>query len=108
MKIELTKAILVSLAVSLIIPLLSFAQELPLEPPMPGMVKGTGAHFEITDSQYLNVSLQSTEEITVSLESIPKIISINIGPLAATSTTLTLSGIEPNTSYYKYTEQLPE
>jgi len=103
MKIEPTKTILVSLTVFLIIPILALAEEPPLEPSMPGRIEGTGTYFEITNSEYLNVSLQSTEEITVLLESIPKTISLNIEASTSSNfTNLTIGNLEPNTTYSKF------
>ncbi|MBI4837180.1 MAG: hypothetical protein HY813_02100, partial [Candidatus Portnoybacteria bacterium] len=73
------------------------------KPSVPGMVGGTGSSFEITDSQYLNVSLRSTEEITVSLESVPKTISLDIGASTSTdSAVLTIGDLELNTTYHQF------
>lgn len=98
------KAILAISAMFLIMPLLSFAQEsLPLEPLMPGAVEGTGTYFEITNSEYLNISLQSTKEILLTLESIPKTINLLLGPSTSTnSTVLTIGNLEPHKTYYKF------
>lgn len=81
------------------IPQKILSQELKL----PGRTQGTGTYFEIKDSQYLNVTLSSTEEIKVILESVPKMISLSLEPsLTASSTRLTLSGLESNKTYYKF------
>jgi len=70
---------------------------------MPGQTRGTATLFEITDSEYLNVSLESSEEITAAIESVPKTISLIIEASSiSVSTTLTISNLEPNKSYYKY------
>lgn len=83
--------------------MLALAEEPSPEPSMPGRVEGTGTYFEIQDSEYLNVFLQSTEEITILLESIPKTISLHIEASTSTnSTNLTIGGLEPNTTYYKF------
>ncbi len=86
-----------------IFPSLTKAQT--IEPLTFGAIEETGTHFEITDSEYLNVSLQSTEEITVLLESIPKTISLHIEASTSTnSSALTIKGLESNKTYYKYTD----
>ncbi|MBI4812041.1 hypothetical protein HY798_01120 [Candidatus Falkowbacteria bacterium] len=73
------------------------------EPSVPGTVGGTGSHFEITDSEYLNVSLQSTEEITVLLESAPKIISLHLKASTSTnSAILAIKGLELNKTYHQF------
>ena len=69
---------------------------------IPGRVEGTGRYFEIKESDYLKITLESSEEIKVILESVPKIISIKIEAVSSTSTILKLSGLEPNKTYYKY------
>lgn len=75
-----------------------------IEIPMPGRVEGTGIYFEIKDSQYLNIILKSSKEIKASLESIPKIINLNVETTdsEAISTILTIEGLEPNKTYYQY------
>lgn len=71
---------------------------------IPGRIKGTGTYFEIRDSEYFNISLKSTEKIEVILESIPRMISLDIKSTDNNidSTVLTISGLEPNKTYYKY------
>lgn len=80
--------------------------EIPLEPSMPGRIEGTGTCFEIKDSKYLNIILKSTKEIKVVLESMPRMISLDIETALEeiSSTVLTLEGLEPNKTYYKYQE----
>jgi len=63
---------------------------------------GTGTYFEIKDSDYLNVSLQSSEILTLSLSSRPKVISLVILPSSISSAQLTISGLVPNTQYYVF------
>ncbi len=70
---------------------------------IPGRIQDTGTLFEITDSEYLNVSLESSEEITALLESAPKTISLIIeSSESADSTDLTISNLETKKTYYKY------
>ncbi|MFC1712146.1 NosD domain-containing protein [Candidatus Poribacteria bacterium] len=77
--------------------------EMPPELLMSGRVEGTGTHFEITDSEYLNITLDSTEEIHLTLESIPEMVTMSIESASdATSTVMTLTGFLPLTTYYKY------
>jgi len=77
--------------------------DLPMNFSIPGRTEGTGKYFEIKDSEYLNITLKSTEEIKAVLESIPRMISLNIeSSSTATSTNLTLENLEPNKTYYKY------
>ncbi len=70
---------------------------------MPGTVEGTGTHFQVTDTKYLNVILDSSETITLKLESVPEMVTMNIESASdATSTQITISGFSPSTTYYKY------
>jgi parallel beta-helix repeat protein len=69
---------------------------------IPGMTEGKRTHFEIKDSDYLNITLESEKEIEVVLESIPRMISLNISSSTEATTTLTLKGLEPNKKYFKY------
>ena len=76
---------------------------IPTEPQIPGRVEATGVEFRIENSEYLNITFKSSQEIKVVLESIPRMISMDIDASFATnSTILTLSGLEPNKTYYKY------
>ncbi|MBI4690146.1 MAG: hypothetical protein HY754_07755 [Nitrospirae bacterium] len=73
------------------------------DPQIPGTVEGTGTHFEVTDSEYLNVTLDSSETIALRLESIPDMIIMNIESASdAASTQINISGFQPSTKYYKY------
>ena len=78
------------------------AQETAME--FSGRIGGVGTYFEIEDSEYLNIALESTEEIKIILESIPKMISINIDNADndIDFADLILTGLEPNKTYYKY------
>ncbi|UCE73064.1 MAG: right-handed parallel beta-helix repeat-containing protein, partial [Methanomassiliicoccales archaeon] len=81
----------------------------PEAPPIPDIedvgwrVEGTGTYFEITDSDYLNITMTSSEVVHVFLESVPKMISYSIeSESAATSTDLTFTGFEVSNTYYRY------
>ena len=68
-----------------------------------GQIKGTGQYFEVKNSDYLNITLESTEEITVDLLSIPQMISFHLSSSTKSHfATFTLYGLEPNKTYYKY------
>jgi parallel beta-helix repeat protein len=76
---------------------------LPEDAWKPGQVEGTGTYFEIADSEYLNIAVESSEVVHLRLESIPEMIVMNIACANdATRTQLTLSGFEPSVTYYKY------
>jgi parallel beta-helix repeat protein len=79
-----------------------------LMPSIPGRVEGKGKYFQIKDSDYLNISLESSEEIEVVLESIPKMISLDISSSIDATTTLTIKGLEPNKTYFKYQDSYKE
>lgn len=68
-----------------------------------GRIEGTGTYFEITDSEYLNITLQSSEPVNLTLESVPEMIEMDIEAAeGATSSEITLTGFLPSTTYYKY------
>ena len=69
-----------------------------------GIAEGIGTHFEITGSDFLNIALDSTEEVEIWVSSIPEIISIEISSTTNSSeaTEITLSGLAPETNYFKY------
>lgn len=81
----------------------SLAEELETAPHLPGTIDGSGKHFEITDSEYLNVSLESSENITARIESAPEMIVLNIkASNESNSSQFILSGLLANTTYHKY------
>lgn len=71
---------------------------------MPSTTEGTGTHFKITDSSYLNISLDSVASIHTRIESAPSIITMMIESVSesVTSTEITIGGFVPLTTYYKY------
>ena len=78
-------------------------EELPDETQMPGVLEGTGTHFELTGSEYLNIVLDSSEPIRLFLESVPEMITMHLESASgASSTQITLSGFIPQTEYHKY------
>jgi parallel beta-helix repeat protein len=86
---------------------LLYAQGLPSGEPqipqMPGSIEDTGTHFEITDSEYLNIALDSTAEIQLRLESIPRVVILHMKSASgAASTCITLGEFPASTIFYKY------
>jgi parallel beta-helix repeat protein len=68
-----------------------------------GTTEGTGTYFEVTDSDYLNVTLESSEAIILYLESFPQMVLMHLEAAeGATSTLITLGGFTPSTTYYLY------
>jgi parallel beta-helix repeat protein len=94
----------------ILVPIFARAQDFDefLMPSIPGRVEGKGKYFQIKDSDYLNISLESSGEIEVVLESIPRMISLDISSSIDATTTLTIKGLEPNKTYFKYQDSYKE
>ncbi|KKU82151.1 MAG: Cell surface protein [Parcubacteria group bacterium GW2011_GWA1_47_8] len=77
---------------------------MPSNPQIFGHIEGEGTHFEIENSDYFNITLDSSESIRARLESVSEIVTMAIYASLppATSTTVTISGFSPQTTYYKY------
>lgn len=70
---------------------------------IPGIINSQGKHFEITDSNYLNIALESSKDISIRIESVPKMIVFNIKASDEDhSSSFVLSGLLPNETYHKY------
>ncbi len=70
---------------------------------MPGWLNATGTHFELSNSNYLNIVLDSSESVKSTLESVPQMVTMNIeSASSATTTKITMRGLAPYTSYQKY------
>ena len=72
-------------------------------PQITGRIEGSGTRFELVDSDYLKITLKSSEPVHLMLESVPEMVVMNLeasGP--ATSTKITLNGFLSSTTYYKY------
>lgn len=70
-----------------------------------GTVEGYGNNFEITDSGYLNLVTESTEEVYMKMESLPEMIVIKIRAREnIQKTELKIFGWEPETTYHKYVD----
>jgi len=75
----------------------------PPMPVIPGRLEGTGTHFKMNNSRYLNLTLDSSQPIKLVLESIPEMVTMHIqSASAATSTQITLSSFPPQTTFHKY------
>src|SRR6266487_2266896 len=75
-------------------------------PSLPGWTQGTGTHFELLDSPYLPVTLDSSISVTLVLSSVPEIVDVMIDPDVATgSADFTFGGFTPNTLYYHYVDE---
>src|SRR3989344_5397481 len=82
-------------------PLSSLENRLPGEFGLPGTIRDTAKHFSITNSEYLNISIDSSEIIEANIESVPHMILIHLEPsLTAVSSQITISNLEPNTTYW--------
>lgn len=70
----------------------------------PGFVEGEGSLFKVQDSEYLDVSVASSEHVKLRLESTPNMVVFRLESATegATSTKFTLSNLVPNKIYYKY------
>lgn len=69
----------------------------------PGTASGTGTFLEVTDSDYLDIKLSSTHVVTARIESQPNTITIITEASPSDFLTkITLSGLAPNVTYYKY------
>jgi len=69
----------------------------------PGVVEGTGTHFEITDVGYLNVVVDVSSEVTMTLEVVDGELEIWVEPSLGTKT-FTVQALLASTTYYKYTD----
>lgn len=72
-------------------------------PAIAGITQGTGTSFSVTDSDYLNVSIDSTAEIDLYVNSFPMMVEMTIAAsTGATSADITVGGLEANTTYWMY------
>jgi len=68
-----------------------------------GRIEGSGKRFELTDSDYLNIVLKSSEPVHLTLESVPEMVVMKLkASKPAASTRMALSGFLSSTTYYKY------
>ena len=77
----------------------------PPPPTLTGWTHGTGTHFELPDSSYLPVTLDSSVAVTITLSSVPEVVDLLIEPdNEAGSAEFTLGGFAANTLYYHYVD----
>ena len=70
---------------------------------MPGRLEANMTHFELKDSRYLNITLDSSEPIDLKIESPPEMVTMRLESLSsATTTKIIMRGFAPQTSYQKY------
>ena len=110
MKTLSTIIIFMLLITAFIVPVKSASAE-GEEPPTiirPGFTEGVGTAFVLTNSEYLNITVTSTEVIQLTLESIPSVITMIFTPYGeATSSQIQLSGFSPGVNYYMYQDDNP-
>jgi len=79
--------------------------QVPTEVQTPGKLEDTGIYFELTNSEYINVTLDSSEPIKIVLESVPEMITLHIEPASnSSSAQITLGGFTPLTTYHMYAD----
>ncbi|MEM7333686.1 MAG: PKD domain-containing protein [Chloroflexota bacterium] len=73
-------------------------------PPSPaGYTRGTGTHFDLTDSPHMPVTVNTSASVTAAMFSGPEMVNLVIAEDATGSVDFTMSGLEANTLYYQYT-----
>jgi len=88
---------------ALTIPLAQAQNETTILAQEPGFILGIGNNFQLTGSDYLNINVSSSEHIELYAQSYPHVITLAIMPSSnAPSTQLTLAGLAPYHTYYKY------
>ncbi|MCD4844838.1 MAG: hypothetical protein K8R25_10165 [Methanosarcinales archaeon] len=77
--------------------------ELPARPQLDGILNSNGTYFALNNSTYLDIILESSDPIELTLRSVPEMVTMRIEPiLGSTSTQITLHGLVPLTTYHKY------
>jgi parallel beta-helix repeat protein len=72
-------------------------------PSMIGYLEGEGKSFKLDKSEYLKITLDSSEPIKLYLESVPEMVILYFKPISnSSSATITLGGFLPSTTYHKY------
>jgi parallel beta-helix repeat protein len=102
--------LMVAMVFAVAVPVNVIAEEpgIPGEPELPvedngRWIESNGTYFEIANSEYLNITLTSSENVQIFLESVPRIVSFSIeAESTTTSTTITLTGFEASKTYYRY------
>lgn len=102
MKIKILKVAIFLVCFLLALP--ARAQEGPFH--IPGIIEGSGNHFEINDSKYINIRLDSSADLDAHIESAPEMIIIRLKSSENNdSTKIVVSGLAPGTTYHKYEDE---
>lgn len=73
------------------------------DPHIPGKLKDTGTYFALFDSEYLNITVDSSEPVTIILESVPDTVTMQLEAVASiVEAEITIGGLEPTSTYHKY------
>ena len=66
---------------------------------MTGRLEANGTHFELKNSSYLNITLDSSEPINLTIESPPEMVTMRLESLSdATIANIILKGFAPKTT----------
>jgi hypothetical protein len=75
------------------------------QPEVPGETRGIGTYFALPESPYLPVTLHSSVSVSLTLRSIPEIVSLTIDPDTTVGLAqFTLGGFAANKTYYRYAD----
>jgi parallel beta-helix repeat protein len=70
---------------------------------MLGRLEANGTHFELKNSSYLNITLDSSEPINLTIESPPEMVIMRLESISsATTTKIIMRGFDLQTTYQKY------
>ena len=70
---------------------------------MPGRLEANGTHFELKNSTFLNITLDSSEPVNMAIESPPEMVTMRLkASYSATTTKIIIKGFNPQTTYQKY------
>lgn len=76
-------------------------------PAAPGAIEGVGTNFQISDGDARHVGLSSSAEITLYMQSSAGTVDISMqATQPSSSVSVTLTGLAPGSSYFKYIDQL--
>jgi len=76
-------------------------------PAAPGTTEGVGTLFRITDGDAGQVGLSASSDITLYMQSTPGTLDMSMQAVKpGSSVTVSLTGLKPSSSYFKYVDQL--
>lgn len=88
------------------LPAFVFAQDAisAVDPIFPSwMIDESGTHFEINNNPFLDLTVDSSENVQLQIESMPEMVVMIIeSDSSAISSQISVKGLEPSTTYYKY------